>query len=67
MYVCLLLVLCPSPYPCFVLCVRACMRACVLFPCIVQPVDPSEYLYFEVKNKNMTDSKPIGMGKVPLK
>lgn len=30
-------------------------------------VDPEEYLHFEVKNQNITDSKTIGMGKVPLK
>lgn len=33
----------------------------------IQTIDPEEYLHFEVKNQNITDSKTIGMGKVPFK
>eukprot|EP00752_Nemacystus_decipiens_P013885 g12326.t2 len=33
----------------------------------IKSIDPEEYLHFEVKNQNMTDSKTIGMGKVPFK
>lgn len=32
-----------------------------------QSIDENEYFYFEVKNKNITDSKSIGMGKTPLR
>ncbi|CAM9599341.1 unnamed protein product [Ectocarpus sp. 12 AP-2014] len=33
----------------------------------LQNVDAEECFFFEVKNKNVTDSKTIGMGKFPLK
>lgn len=33
----------------------------------MQSTDPEEFLYFEAKNKNITDSTSIGVGKASLK
>lgn len=38
-----------------------------LLHALPQAISSEEYLYFEVKNKNLADRASVGMGKVPLR